>query len=353
MKMTSAFLGFCAGLVATACVILVARRFGFMYRPQLNRWNKREVALHGGIGVGLAFCVTAVWMGHSFFGKDEYLLLALPLVMLITGFIDDIWGLMPLPKLVMEISVALIAIYYGFVFYFSGNIFIDGLITAFWIVGIINSANMLDNIDGATAGILIISLLGMLLVFSGASPGICLITESLCGVLLGFLVFNFNPAKIFLGDSGSLFLGCIVSLMGIKFSGLFSDQTIFTADPDHFIFVVLIFAVCILDTCFVVINRKLNGFSAMNGDRGHVAHRLAVVFKNDKPAVVAIYAYQIIVIALIYWGMLLLLVPLFVLTVYFLYLLTIRTNYSVWPEKYSVDPPLKPCSRSLQIRKTS
>jgi len=340
--MITVFFGFCAGLVATACVILVARHFGFMYRPQQNRWNRRRVALHGGIGVSTSFFATALCMGHSCFGKDEYLLLALPVVMMITGFIDDVRGLMPLPKLATEISVASVAIFSGLVFNFSGDVLLDGIITAFWIVGIINSVNMLDNIDGATGGILVISLIGLLLLFEGTNNETIIIVESLCGVLLGFLIFNFNPAKIFLGDSGSLFLGSIVSLMGIKFSGSFSEQTIFNAAPDHFIFVVFIFAVCILDTCFVIINRKLNGYPAMNGDRGHIAHRLAVLFKDDKSAVVTIYVYQAVIIALIYWGMFLLLVPLFLLTVYLLYLLTIKTNYSVWPEKYSVEPVLKP-----------
>jgi len=351
--MITVIFGFCAGLTATACVILVARHFGFMYRPQHNRWNRRRVALHGGIGVSAAFFATALFMGHSYFGKDEYLLLALPAVMVITGFIDDVRGLMPLPKLVTEISVATIAIFSGLIFNLSGNVLLDGIITAFWIVGIINSVNMLDNIDGATSGILVISLIGLMLLFEGANKGTLIIVESLCGVLLGFIVFNFNPAKIFLGDSGSLFLGSIASLLAINFSNTTTSLSHIDPNPQNIVLISIIFSICILDTSFVVINRKINGYPIMNGDRGHIAHRLAVVFKSDKLSVLTLYLFQIITIALAYCGIFYLFVPLFIATICALYLLTIKTNHLVWPEKYSMQSTEEPASAKILAKHSS
>lgn len=326
--MITILLGFCISAVMTKCVICICKRFHLVCRPQRDRWNDREVALHGGIGVAVAFCLTVVIMNRPEMPSDNYIVAVFFIVMMFVGLIDDIYCLMPLSKLAVETLIALAAILFGFVLRFSGNIILDYVATLIWIVGMINAVNMFDNIDGATAGTLIISLSWVLIFEAGITEVTRVIVAALCGVLLGFVVYNFNPSKIFLGDSGSLSIGCVVSLIGIKINNLHSDETL-----NNLILPTFVFFTPILDAVFVVINRKVNGYSAMKGDRGHIAHRLAILLKSEKKPVLILYGYQIVVMSIAYYNNHFLLFTATAMTVIVLLYLTSKTNSCVWPDK--------------------
>jgi len=331
--MINIVLSFIVSLIVTFLTIKLTKKFNLVYKPQANRWNTRVVSLHGGIGFGISLIIMSI-LGFVPYSKDIIFIVVISIFMLFVGFVDDIKHLNPKPKFIINIIVATLAVFFGYRFFVFHNIILDSLLTFFWIVGITNAVNMLDNMDGATTGIITISLISLLIVGHNLSSDIVSITQVLLGILLGFLVFNFNPAKIFMGDSGSLFLGTIVSLLLIKYHQSINYNGSFLFIPLNLILPALLIIVPIIDTTFVTINRKLNGFPASQGDKGHITHRLSYIFKNDKISVIILYIYQVIIATIVYYKVYNLLYLLLVFTIISLVYLTKKTNHFVWPNKF-------------------
>lgn len=330
------FSAFLVSLIVTYGLILLTSKQGWVARPKSDRWHQRTVALHGGVGICLSFvlCFTGFKLTSS--TQLEILLICLPVFMMLVGFYDDIYQLMPAPKLFCQGLVAAIAIATDIDFSFLPYEPLNWIVTFAWIVGITNSINLLDNMDGAAPGIAFLSVISLCLLPWNPTPWLTDIALLLSGSILGFLVFNFHPAKIFMGDSGSLFLGNLIALMLIQFSRTISPdiQHTFLNLPSALLIPVLLIIVPIIDTTYVSLMRYFNGYPIFIGDRGHITHRLSYMFQSDWLSVLILYAFQLtvcVIVASYHWT---LFYPMAILTIWALYKLTIKTNAYVWPQKY-------------------
>lgn len=217
-------------------------------------------------------------------------------IIAVMGAVDDIVSLKPMIKLIGQIAAAIVAIRSGIVFNYvsSFNIFSNetavatGLfsipLTLIWIVGCTNAVNLIDGLDGLACGVSAISSLTMLVVsIFVADPAISIIMASLTGACLGFIPFNFNPAKIFMGDVGSQFLGYVLATASIL--GLFKFHAIIA-----FLVPVFALAVPLADTTFAFFRRIAHGQSPFHADKGHFHHRLLAMGMSQKQAVAVLYS---------------------------------------------------------------
>ena len=186
------------------------------------------------------------------------------------GYIDDVKNFSPLFKLVFQILCAIIFIANDTHIRTSDNIFLNYSLTVFWVVGLMNSINMLDNMDGITASISTIIFIGLATLSSGFDTAIILaITAS----LVAFLIWNWHPAKMYMGDNGSQLLGILLAYFSITYVWN-SSNTILGFNYAQLIFICLMFIVPLIDTTTVAINRFLGGRSPFVGDRYHTTHCL-------------------------------------------------------------------------------
>lgn len=211
------------------------------------------------------------------------------------GAVDDIVSLNPWVKLGVQIVAALVVIRCGIVFdaITNPNVFSDTMtisigwlsvpITVLWIVGCTNAVNLIDGLDGLAVGVSAISSVTMLVVSLFVSePGVAVILGALTGACLGFVPYNLNPAKIFMGDVGSQFLGFVLAVMSII--GLFKLHAIIT-----FLVPLMALAIPLADTTFAFCRRILHGQSPFKADKGHFHHRLLAMGLNQKQAVAVLY----------------------------------------------------------------
>jgi UDP-GlcNAc:undecaprenyl-phosphate GlcNAc-1-phosphate transferase len=205
------------------------------------------------------------------------------------GLIDDFKQISPPAKLVGEIIAAAIVVFFGRNIDFFADDFINILVTFFWLVGITNAINLLDNMDGLAGGVSFIAacLLSYLFWKSGTTD-LLVISLALAGGLLGFLVFNFPPASIFMGDSGALFLGFTLSGLAIARVPRASDLLAVMGVPT------LLFLLPILDTTLVTVTRILRGQSPAKGGKDHTSHRLIAFGLTERQAVLILYGVAII-----------------------------------------------------------
>ena len=221
-------------------------------------------------------------------------------IIVILGIFDDIYALPALPKLLVQIVAASVAV-------ISGN-HIDTIsnpnifsaepywelgwlaipVTIVWIVAVTNAVNLIDGLDGLACGVSTISSMTMLVIaLSVAEPNVALIAAALAGGCIGFLPYNLNPAKIFMGDTGSTFLGYVLGVVSIQ--GLFKYYTLIS-----FVVPFLMLGLPIFDTCFAFIRRIAHGQSPMHADRSHIHHRLIDMGLNQKQAVAVLYVVSTI-----------------------------------------------------------
>src|SRR5205814_2943898 len=207
------------------------------------------------------------------------------------GLVDDLLTIKPYQKLIGQLIGAGILVMFGLKLPLTGFELIDIWITVFWVIGITNAINLLDNMDGLATGISLIAATSLALNFAanGQSGELLLIT-ALIGSLAGFLVFNFNPASIFMGDCGSMFIGFLLSgsvllnQVGGRTRGVFAILAV----P------VLILFVPIFDRTFVTVLRKLWGRRASQGGRDHTSHRLVALGLSERAAVLMLYGFAIV-----------------------------------------------------------
>jgi len=289
---------FCLSLFFTPLVRLFVIKLGIIAFPRADRWHKRPTALMGGIAIYLAFLISFVFFGLV--NKSFLSLLLGSTFLFVIGLVDDKIRITPYFKLFVQIIAACIPIFLGGLL--TGmpinNIFIIPLIIL-WIVAVTNSFNLLDNIDGLACGISAITafMLFVSLTISG-EKNLGLISLILCGASLGFLPYNFNRAKIFMGDSGSMFLGYSLGVIAISgASGKHITNVLTTM-----LIPVLILGVPIFDTLFVMVARRLKGKSVFEGGKDHTSHRLVMLGISQKKTVLLLYAISIIfgIIALFY-----------------------------------------------------
>jgi len=288
---------FFLSLVFTPIVRALAMKFGIIAYPRADRWHKNPTALMGGIAIYLAFLVTSIWFGllnRNFLG-----LFAGASLLFIIGLIDDKIRITPYFKLFVQIIAACIPVFWSLIIGLPfNNIFIFPLMI-FWIVGVTNSFNLLDNIDGLACGIA--SITAFMLFVSLSISGdhvLSLVSLVICGAALGFLPYNFSRAKIFMGDSGSMFLGFCLAVVSISSASGKHITNVLTT----MLIPVLILGVPIFDTLFVMIGRKLKGRSMFEGGKDHTSHRLVMLGIPQKRTVLLLYFLSIVfgLIALLY-----------------------------------------------------
>ena len=258
-------LPFVYGIVAIAvsasltfAVRSFARRNGYVAKPKSDRWHKRPTAMYGGI----AIFATTVLLYLLFVPKsfESNVVIAGSTFLFAVGLLDDTFGVKPYQKLIGQLIGATMIVSLGLKLPLTGFELVDIGITVFWLVGITNAINLLDNMDGLAAGIAGIAATALAFGFAanGQMPELLLISVFI-GSLIGFLIFNFNPASIFMGDCGSMFIGFLLasSVMLGQSGGRSRGVLTILAVP------VLILFVPIFDTTLVTIIRKVWGRKAI------------------------------------------------------------------------------------------
>ncbi len=268
-------------LLLTPFARAFARDRGIVAAPKADRWHQQPTPLLGGVGVWLASVSTAL-----VFGAPSVAVLGTASFMFLVGVVDDGMRLRPATKLTAQIIAASLLVTLGVTATWTGSLTLDAMLTILWIVGMTNAFNLLDNMDGLCSGIALIALAAFLAGGVAADPAPPLIVASaVMGALAGFLVYNFNPASIFLGDSGSLFVGFTVGALTVGGYGADVDSNIVSVMTVP----VLILLIPIFDTTLVTVARKLSGRSASQGGTDHSSHRLVALGFSERGAVLVLY----------------------------------------------------------------
>ncbi len=285
---------FLVSLVTTPVVRSLAHKVGAVDVPKDNRrMHKVPIPRMGGLSIFFGFLLSALIFVPMTTALRSMLLGAVVIVVL--GIFDDIYALPAKFKFVVQIVAALIAVMGGNVISSLSNPnilsdnpywhlgFLSIPVTVLWIVAITNSVNLIDGLDGLACGVSTISSMTMLVIaLSVADPEVALLMAALAGGCIGFLPYNLNPAKIFMGDTGSTFLGYILAVVSIQ--GLFKFYTIIS-----FVVPFLMLGLPIFDTCFAFFRRIAHGQSPMAPDRSHIHHRLIDMGFSQKQAVAVLY----------------------------------------------------------------
>ena len=277
---------FALALILTPLVRAVARRFGFVAVPKIDRWHKKPTAMLGGVAIWLAVVITAFpFLIQITYGRQ--ILLASTFLFFV-GLIDDLIHIKPYQKLIGQILGSAYVVYYGLSLPWTGSVLLNMALAIFWLIGITNAINLLDNMDGLASGIAIIAagFLGLSFLNTGQVNEALILLIFAAG-LLGFLVYNSNPASIFMGDCGSMFVGFFLASSAlINVSGGRSRSFLpVLAVP------ILILFIPIFDTTFVTVLRKLSGRAASQGGRDHTSHRLVALGMSERHAVWMLYGF--------------------------------------------------------------
>lgn len=315
--MADAILPLVVALLGTITVRQLARRRGWLAKPRADRWHRRPIALHGGMGfypafvlcasLSLAVSANVVWQSDgatvSAFPASVKLggsLLLGSLLMFGIGVWDDLYDLSPVAKLISQVLSAALFMLAGGVCALTESPAMNALITGLWFVGITNAVNMLDNMDGLSSGVVIIAAT-TLAVLSSVGP--LSVTENmlgarlsltLAGALAGFWIFNRAPASIFMGDSGSLSIGYLIA--GLAVPGPLNDNWGWPGGERAEVGVaammipVLVLLVPIYDTTLVTLTRMWRAQPVSQGGCDHSSHRLVRLGLSEADAVMALYA---------------------------------------------------------------
>ncbi|NLJ19271.1 MraY family glycosyltransferase [Globicatella sulfidifaciens] len=297
MNITKLVIAFAITLISTLLLVIpvkkIALKYGFIDRPSSRKIHKHVMPTLGGLAifVGSALGLLYLRPQHS----------ELPAIMIgatvitLVGIIDDKFQIRPLTKLIGQLAAASIVI--------SGGVIIEKitlpligliefnqgfaiLITVLWIVGITNAINLIDGLDGLASGVTTIGLISILVVsIIDTNVIVIYLASILIAANIGFLAHNFYPAKIYMGDTGSMFLGFSIAV--ISTLGLFKNVTIFS-----FIVPIIILAIPIFDTLFSIVRRALAGENIMLPDKKHIHYRLMESGFSHRATVLIIYGFS-------------------------------------------------------------
>jgi len=272
-------------LALTPAVRVLARRLGFIAKPKTDRWHKKPTAMMGGVAIWLAVVTTYLFLvPHT---RPNWVIISVSTFLFLVGLLDDLIHIKPYQKLIGQIVGAAAIVNYGMTLPWTRSISVNMVITIFWLIGITNAVNLLDNMDGLATGIAAIASAFLTMNFIASNqPTEAMIMAVFAAALLGFLVYNSNPASIFMGDSGSMFIGfflassALINLPGGRSRSLLPVLAV----P------ILVLFIPIFDTTFVTILRKLSGRAASQGGRDHTSHRLVALGMSERRAVWMLYS---------------------------------------------------------------
>jgi len=274
---------------ATPHVKNLAIKIGAVDAPDARKVHTKPMARMGGLAIYAAFVLAvlaSMYVSHEIMG-----ILVGGTVILIVGIIDDLKPLPPRVKLLGQIVAAIVLVMFDIRIEWLTNPFGDMLyvdylaipLTIIWVVSLTNTVNLIDGLDGLAAGVSTIASLTILLVALQQNfVSVAILTAALAGSALGFLQHNFNPAKIFMGDTGSMFLGYMLAAVSIL-GAVKSAATIALIVP------IVALGLPILDTAFAIIRRYMSGKPIFKPDKGHLHHRLLEMGLTQKQAVLLMY----------------------------------------------------------------
>ena len=294
---------FLVALITTPIVKSLAQKWGAVDVPKDGRrMHDHPIPRMGGLAIFLGFLLSVIlfipFVQTDGLGMQLQGMLLGAVIIVVLGILDDIYALPALPKLIVQIVAAVIAVCSGNVIetISNPNIFSNDLywelgwlsipVTVIWIVAVTNAVNLIDGLDGLACGVSTISSMTVLVIaLTVAEPTVAVLMACLAGGCIGFLPYNTNPAKIFMGDTGSTFLGYVLAVVSIQ--GLFKYYTLIS-----FVVPFLMLGLPIFDTCFAFIRRIAHGQSPMHADRSHIHHRL--IDMGLKQAVAVLYVISAI-----------------------------------------------------------
>lgn len=282
---------FLIAFATTPVVIGLAKKIKAIDIPKdKRRVHKKPIPLIGGLAIFYGFLISVLCFCVIDFETMGILLGAL--IIVITGVIDDKFNLNAKVKLMCQLLAAGVVVAFGVRMEyienpFGGNYIVLGWwsipITLIWIAGVTNAVNLTDGLDGLAAGVSAIASVSLLtLILLTDNLNLAIMTAAVAGAGFGFLPYNFNPAKIFMGDTGSMFLGYILACISIQ--GLMKTYTIIS-----FAVPVLVLGLPIFDTLFAIIRRAVTGKPIMAPDRGHLHHRLLDMGFSQRQTVTILY----------------------------------------------------------------
>ena len=275
---------FVLALALTPVVRAFARRRGFVARPKIDRWHQQPTAMMGGVAIWLAVVIT--YLASVPHTGQGWVVVGAASFLFLVGLVDDLIHVKPYQKLIGQVIGAAIVVNYGLVLPWTRSLPANMVITIFWLIGITNAINLLDNMDGLATGTAAIASGFLTFNFvAGNQTTEALMLAVFAAALLGFLVYNSHPASIFMGDCGSMFIGFfLASAALVNVSGGRSRSFIpVLAVP------ILVLFIPIFDTTFVTILRKLSGRAASQGGRDHTSHRLVALGMSERRAVLMLY----------------------------------------------------------------
>lgn len=297
------FVSFLICLLLTPVVRRISLHKGWIDHPTDERWHKKPTALLGGVAIYLGVAIPLFFIAdfstilpHILRTSDQIMpptvdaIICIGMTLLFSiGLLDDFIHIKPHTKLVGQILVASLVTFLGLRLHWFTSLTLDTMVTIFWIVGITNAFNLLDNMDGLCTGIGLIAALFLALLFIGKLQEAALAALILSGALAAFLFYNFKPASIFMGDSGSLLIGFTLSILGLYYPETGAVNAI-----SSYAVPIMILMVPIFDTTMVTLIRILSGRKASMGGKDHASHRLVLMGLTEKGSVLFLYGIGII-----------------------------------------------------------
>lgn len=292
-------IGFIASCSLALIMTPLVKRFAFwagaISVPNHRSVHTKKMPLMGGLAMFISFAAVYLAVALTIGKYDTEVMLGMLLgggIIVIVGALDDRFNISPRLKLLGQVAAASVVVSFGFYINYIQLPFGDAidvpkwagmLITILWIVGVSNAVNLIDGLDGLSAGVSgIATLTIMVLALTTANYPVALMCAVLLGAIIGFLFFNFHPASIFMGDTGSLFLGfslATLSILGFK-----------SATVVSFLVPILILGVPLSDTFLAIVRRKLNNKPISVADKGHLHHCLMDLGFSMRKTVILIYA---------------------------------------------------------------
>jgi UDP-GlcNAc:undecaprenyl-phosphate GlcNAc-1-phosphate transferase len=277
-------LSFGAAAVFTPLLRRFAIAQGLSDAPSERKAHPEPIALLGGVAI-FAASGMVLWMAVPAAAKTLKGVLLAGLVILVVGLQDDVSGMDPWLKLVSQATAALVLVGFGVSAMPIGNGIVDTTLTVVWVLAIVNAINLSDNMDGLAAGLSVISCAGFFaLAVSFDQYLVATLSAVLGGGALGFLIYNYPPAKIFMGDAGSHLLGFLLAVMGI----LIEFPTV--KKPVGIFIPGLVIAVPVLDMALVVVSRIRRRVPVSKGGTDHASHRLVVWGLDRRGAIAVLWA---------------------------------------------------------------
>ncbi len=267
----------------------LAIKAGALDAPDARKVHKKPIPRLGGLAIYLGFVLAVLASMHV--SREIVGLLLGGTVILMVGIIDDLKQLSAKVKLAGQIGAAFVLVMFNIRIEWLTNpfgemLYVDYLsvpLTVLWVVGLTNTVNLIDGLDGLAAGVSTIASITILLVALQQSFWtVAILTAALAGAALGFLQHNFNPAKIFMGDTGSMFLGYMLAAISIL-------GTVKSAATIALVVPIMALGLPIMDTAFAIIRRYMNGRPIFKPDKGHLHHRLLELGLSQKQVVLLMY----------------------------------------------------------------